>query len=117
MNNLEEKNMKIRDKSGCLEVIGSCDEVENDLQEMIAKWAEEEWNKFSDWERWDKYGFEQMSFKPYYELDEKEAKLFDAKKKMPKTFIEKFRKKGDCFKIFSDSRFCGINGNLTQKRH
>ena len=97
--------MKIGDKSGCLEVIGSCNEVENDLQETIAKWAEEEWNKFSDWERWDKYGYEQMSFKSYYELDEEEAKLFDTKKKMPETFLGKFRKKGDCFKIFSDSHF------------
>lgn len=91
--------LNIGDVSGCLEVIGDFLESENDLQETFQQWAEEEWDEHLNCSDSD------IDFKTYYNLTEAENKKFFRRGKMPKSFVEKYRKKGNCYKIFCDKRF------------
>lgn len=91
-------DIKIGDVSGCLEIIGDCIESENDLQETIIQCAEEEWYKFEE------YASVTVEFKTKYKLSKEEAKIYDARGKMPKSFIAKFRKNSAPYKIL-----CNIN--------
>lgn len=83
--------MNIGDISGCLEVIGNCDETIADIQEISRKLAEKEWNKFSEWERWDYSG----DFKKYYHLVKSESEAYDNKMRMPESFVDKYIKKDE----------------------
>lgn len=84
-------DMNIGDVSGCLEIVGDCDEVEIDLKTTIMEWAAQEWNKFSTWHRY-AYG---GSFKNYYELNQTESDIYDGQEAMPESFVSKFREKGE----------------------
>ena len=79
--------LNIGDVSGCLEVIGDFLESENDLQETFQQWAEEEWDEHLNCSDSD------IDFKTYYNLTEAENKKFFRRGKMPKSFVEKYRKK------------------------
>lgn len=92
--------MNIGDVSGCLEVIGNCAEANFDLQDIVKEWAEKEWNKFSDWSKWDYNG----NFKTYYKLTKLESELYDAEQIMPESFVNKYIKKGEN-EIYSSPKF------------
>ena len=83
--------MNIGDISGCLEVIGNCDETIADIQEISRKLAEKEWNKFSEWRRWNYSG----DFKTYYHLVKSESEAYDNKMPMPESFVDKYIKKDE----------------------
>lgn len=83
--------MNIGDVSGCLEVIGNCDDVELEIQDLVRTWAENEWNKFSDWNAY----FYSGNFGTYYKLTNDEIELHDAKGAMPESFVRKFRGNGE----------------------
>lgn len=97
-------DIKIGDESGCLEIIGDCIEVENDLQETINQWAAEEWCQFDEW-----YSYEEVEFKEQYNLSKLESKIYDDRGSMPKSFVAKYRKKCDDHEMLwnmkNDERF------------
>lgn len=91
--------LNIGDVSGCLEVIGGVLESEDDLQETFQQWAEKEWDDNLY------HNDSNINFKTYYGLTKAENKKFLIRGKMPKSFLEKYRKMGSCYKISSDKRF------------
>lgn len=82
------KNLNTGDISGCLEVIGICNEVENEIKEVMQQWAQEEWCcKFED-----VFSFDAESFEKKYGLNKEESKRYVAKEIMPESFTDKFRR-------------------------
>lgn len=84
-------SINIGDISGCLEVISDCSDTIADIEEIFREIAEKEWNKFSEWRKWDYSG----DFKSYYHLNKSESELYDNCLDMPESFVDKFIKKGD----------------------
>lgn len=93
------KHLNVGDVSGCLEIIGACDEAENDLQETFYQWAENEWDYYL-YHRED-----YIDFKADYALNTMEVKSYENKEAMPKSFLAKYRKVGGIYKISHDKRF------------
>jgi len=91
--------LHIGDISGCLEIIGSYAESEKDLQETFRQWAAAEWETHLN--RSDS----NLNFKTYYGLTKAESQKFSNKEAMPVSFVEKYRKKGSCYKLSYDKRF------------
>ena len=84
-------SINVGDISGCLEVISDCSDTIADIKEISREIAEKEWNKFSEWRKWDYSG----DFKSYYHLNKTEAEVYDNKAAMPESFIDKYVKKGE----------------------
>ena len=99
--------INVGDTSGCLKVIRTCDEIENEHLYLLEKEAEEEWNKFNDWYNWE----DEKDFKDFYHLDSNEANLYNSKANMPRSFIEKYTK----YACFLDFRLDGDKFYYHQK--
>lgn len=93
------KELHIGDISGCLEIIGDFAESEKELQETFYQWAAVEWDNHLH--RCDS----NLDFKTHYGLTKEESKQFSDRAKMPKSFVGKYRKVGNYYKISYDNRF------------
>ena len=80
--------INVGDTSGCLEIIGDCNETIAETKEIVKQLAENEWNKFSEWD----YG---NDFKSYYHLNGFESTAYDNKSTMPKSFVDKYVEKDE----------------------
>ena len=94
------RDVNVGDVSGCLEIIGDYSEAEYEVRKIVTTWAKSEWEQFDKW----KTCFGDGAFKRYYELNKIESDLYDLKKTMPESFVDKYRNKsGD--QLFYDKRF------------
>ena len=51
--------INVGDTSGCLEIIGDCNETIAETKEIVKQLAENEWNKFSEWDYGNDFKFYQ----------------------------------------------------------
>lgn len=75
--------LKVGNKYGCLVVIGEWQDSEQEVYNIIKVSAEQTWEKYA--------GSGKEFFESYYNLDEHEALLYKSDKKMPDSFISKFK--------------------------
>lgn len=76
----------IGDTSGCLEVIAECDDIQNDIEEILRNYAQTEWNIYLN----NSGSCGSRIIKDYYDLSQQESDIFEQGGTMPDSFVAKF---------------------------